>query len=416
MTRVLTSRSPNCRNFRVTIASFAAASAGLSMAAMSLGKLVLIITVLVVLLRKEQKSGEHMLWQSMWTPRMILVVLAVFAGSLLWTTGPLDQALEAVGKYGKLLVIPALLILIRSRQEATVVLAVFLGFQVFLLLSTWLLYFHVPVLWASGKHAEEFFAVFSTYLDQSIMSAVVAALFWHLKSLAPNRPLFYGAIAISLLALGSVFFVFVGRTGQLVGLTMIALAVFWALPGRYRLASIAIPPLIALLAFSLGAIPQRFITTGSEVSSYLDKPAAVTSTGVRLYFWKNSLEAMAQKPLAGAGAGSWTTEYNRIELQKNADFEILKVASNPHQEFLLWGVQLGVGGILLLVAFLGAAMKDLLKMEAPIARAGQSVLAALAVSCLFNSSLYDANIGSFFCLTLGVLLANGVHGGGLSNR
>lgn len=416
MTRVLTSRSPNCRNFRVTIASFAAASAGLSMAAMSLGKLVLIITVLVVLLRKEQKSGEHMLWQSMWTPRMILVVLAVFAGSLLWTTGPLDQALEAVGKYGKLLVIPALLILIRSRQEATVVLAVFLGFQVFLLLSTWLLYFHVPVLWASGKHAEEFFAVFSTYLDQSIMSAVVAALFWHLKSLAPNRPLFYGAIAISLLALGSVFFVFVGRTGQLVGLTMIALAVFWALPGRYRLASIAIPPLIALLAFSLGAIPQRFITTGSEVSSYLDKPAAVTSTGVRLYFWKTSLEAMAQKPLAGAGAGSWTTEYNRIELQKNADFEILKVASNPHQEFLLWGVQLGVGGILLLVAFLGAAMKDLLKMEAPIARAGQSVLAALAVSCLFNSSLYDANIGSFFCLTLGVLLANGVHGGGLSNR
>ncbi|EKD97067.1 MAG: O-antigen polymerase [uncultured bacterium] len=68
------------------------------------------------------------------------------------------------------------------------------------------------------------------------------------------------------------------------------------------------------------------------------------------------------------------------------------------------------------MAFLGAVMKDLLKMDAPVARAGQSVLAALAVSCLFNSSLYDANIGSFFCLTLGVLLAYGTHGGNKSKR
>lgn len=406
----------NRMNARVAIVSLAAASAGMSMAAMSLGKLFLLLTVLLVLLRNNHKPGGPVSWQVLWTPKIILVILAAFACSLLWTTGPFGQAMEAVGKYGKFLVIPAVLILISSRQEATLVLTIFLGFQVFLLFSTWLLYFHVPVVWASGKHAKEFFAVFSTYLDQSIMSAIVAALFWHLKSLAPNRSLFYGAIAISLLALGSVFFVFVGRTGQLVGLTMIALAVFWVLPKRYRLASIAIPPLIAVLAFSLGAIPQRFLTAGSEVSSYMDKPAAITSTGVRLYFWKTSLEAMAQKPLVGSGVGSWTTEYNRIERQKNADFEVLKAASNPHQEFLLWGVQLGVGGVLLLLAFMGAVMKDLLKMDAPIARAGQSVLAALVVSCLFNSSLYDANIGSFFCLTLGVLLACGMHAGNRSKR
>lgn len=386
------------------------------MAAMSLGKLFLLLSVLLVLIRNSHKPVGPVTWQALWTPKIIVLILAAFASSLLWTTGPFDQAMEALGKYGKFLVIPAMLILIRSRQEAKLVLTIFLGFQVFLLLSTWLLYFQVPVVWASGKHAKEFFAVFSTYLDQSIISAVVAALFWHLKSLAPNRPLFYGAIAVSLLALASVFFVFVGRTGQLVGLIMMALAVFWALPGRYRLASIAIPPLIALLAFGVGAIPQRFITAGSEVSSYMVKPAAVTSTGVRLYFWKTSLEAMAQKPLTGSGVGSWTTEYNRIERQKNAEFEVLTAASNPHQEFLLWGVQLGVGGVLLLMAFLGAVMKDFLKMDAPIARAGQSVLAALVVSCLFNSSLYDANIGSFFCLTLGVLLASGVHGGNLSQR
>lgn len=403
--------TPNIMNARVAIASFAAASAGLSIALISLSKLFLMIAVVVVWLWSTQKFAENVSLKNLWTPRLILVILAVFAGSLLWTTAPQDQAMEAIGKYGKFLVIPALLLLIRCRQEALLVLAIFLGFQVISLLSSWLLFFHLPVVWASGKHAKELFAVFATYLDQSIMSAVVAALFWHLKSLAPNRTLFYLAIAMSLLALGSVFVVFVGRTGQLVGLAMISLAVFWALPRRFRLAAVAVPPLIALLAYGVGAIPQRFLTAESEASAFLEKPAAVTSTGVRLYFWKSSIEAMAQNPLTGSGAGSWTTEYNRVERSKNHNFEALKAASNPHQEFFLWGVQLGVVGILLLLAFLGAVMKDFLKMDTAIARAGQSVLAALVVSCLFNSSLYDAHIGSFFCISLGVLLAFGNHGG-----
>lgn len=407
---------PKSMNARVAIASFAAASAGLSMALISLGRLSLMIAVMVVLLGSKPKSLQNVSWQSLWTPRLILVILAVFAGSLWWTTAPQDQAMEALGKYGKLLLIPALLLLLKSRQEALLVLAIFLGFQVFSLLSSWLLYFHVPVFWATGKHAKEFFAVFATYLDQGIMSAVVAALFWHLKSLAPNRTLFYGAIAVSLLALGSVFIVFVGRTGQLVGLVMVALAVFWALPRRWRLVAIAIPPLMAFMAYNLGAVPQRFLTAESEVSSYMEKPAATTSTGIRLYFWKSSLEVMAQNPLAGSGAGSWTTQYNKNESLKNPDFEALKAASNPHQEFLLWGVQLGVGGILLLLAFLAAVRQDFLEMDEPIARAGQSVLAALVVSCLFNSSIYDAHIGSFFCLSLGVLLAYGIHAGTAPKR
>jgi O-antigen ligase len=35
------------------------------------------------------------------------------------------------------------------------------------------------------------------------------------------------------------------------------------------------------------------------------------------------------------------------------------------------------------------------------------VLLALVIACLFNSSLYDAYIGDFFCLALGLLLAYG---------
>ena len=83
--------------------------------------------------------------------------------------------------------------------------------------------------------------------------------------------------------------------------------------------------------------------------------------------------------------------------------------SNPHQEYLLWGVQLGVPGIFLLLALMISIMKDTLSMETQAARATQSALLALAIACLFNSSLYDAQIGDFFCVVLGLLLALGLH-------
>ncbi|MBC7617808.1 MAG: O-antigen ligase family protein [Candidatus Saccharibacteria bacterium] len=387
----------------------AAASAGLSVVIISLSKVLLVVTALIVLLRGKRTTQETTSWQCMWTPRMVLVIIFAFALSLLWTSAPLNQALGAMGKYGKFLVIPALLLLIRTHREATWALVAFLGAQTFLLVSSWLLYFHVPLVWATSNMALNSYAVFSSYLDQGIMSAVVAAIFWHLKALAPNRPLFYAAAVLSFLALGNVFVVFVGRTGHLVGVVIISMAIFWSLPRRYRIATVLAPPALLFLAiFSFDNVAQRFSHTKTEISAYSVGVGAATSADNRLDFWKGSAEAIHQKPLAGTGAGSWATEYNRIQSLKYPDHKNISVGGNPHQEFLLWGIQLGVGGIFLLAAFIGAVNLDLLKMDRAVARAGQSVLAALTVSCLFNSSLYDAYIGDFFCLSLGVLLAYGI--------
>ena len=396
-------------NARVVIASMATASAGLSVVIISLSKFLLVITALVVLLRGKPVTDEDASWQSMWTPRLVLAIVFIFALSLLWTSAPMAQALGAMGKYGKFLVIPALLVLIRTHQEAAYALVVFLGAQVFLLISSWFLYFHVPVVWATSNMASDRYAVFSSYLDQGIMSATVAAIFWHLKTLAPNRPLFYGAIVISLLALTSAFAVFLGRTGYVVGGLMVTLAILWGLPKRYRLAAVLVPPLILILAiFSSDKVAQRLSFTKTEISAYSSGIGAATSTDNRLDFWRGSVEAIHAKPLMGFGVGSWTTEYNRIERLRHPTHKNLGIGGNPHQEFLLWGVQLGVGGVLLLLGFMGSALLDFLKMDAPIARAGQSVLAALVVSCLFNSSLFDAYIGDFFCIALGVLLTYGI--------
>ena len=393
---------------RLGLVCLVAASAGLSIAIISISKVLLVLAALPILLMGKKSAVDGTPVEKMWAPLVATVVVFVFALSLIWTLAPLDQALSALGKYGKFLIIPVLLVLIQTRREAYYALLCFLGAQVFLLSSSWLLYFHVPLVWATSNMAVDRYAVFSSYLDQGIMSAVVAAVFWHLKALAPNKFLLYTAIAISLMALGNVFIVFLGRTAYLIGIVMVSLAVFWMLPRRYRFAVVLLPPLLLLLAFfSFDKVAQRVSFTRAEVSDYSAGVGAATSADNRLDFWKASIEAIVEKPLAGTGVGSWATTYNKIQKKIYPTHKDLTVGGNPHQEFLLWGVQLGVGGIMLLVAFMTAVMLDLRKMDTPVGRAGLSVLVALAIACLFNSSLYDAYIGDFFCLSLGVLLAYG---------
>jgi O-antigen ligase len=411
-----------CINTRLAAAGTAAAATGLSVAIMSLAKVVLLLTALLLLLRGKRVEGHDAALNELWTPKLVLVVLAAFGTSLLWTSAPMSEALGSFSKYGKLLVIPALLVLIRTPREAGWALTAFLGAQAFLLISSWLLYFHLPVPWATSRGALTSYAVFSSYLDQGIMSAVAAAVFWQVRVLAPTRGLRYACMAMAVLALGTVFVVFSGRTGHFAGIVMMSLAIFWALPRRLRFASLLAIPLICLLVFfSFDKVAQRFSATTAEISAYSEGVGAATSADNRLDFWAGSLAAIAQHPFRGTGVGSWTTEYNRIQGAKNSAFTDLGSRKegnhgNPHQEFLLWGVQLGVGGIALLLAFLGAGVADLLKMPSPVTRAGLSVLAALAVACLFNSSLYDAYIGDFFCLTLGILLAYGAHAGEQTSR
>lgn len=347
------------------------------------------------------------------TPGVILAILASFTLSLFWTIAPQADALGSVAKYGKLMVIVLLLAFIQDRREALYALAAFALAQVFLLASSWMLFAQLPVPWATSGMALTQNAVFSSYLDQGIISAVFSAICWHLRALAPGKFGTQVAVALAFMALLNVFFVLIGRSGHIVAIAVLSLAIMWELPKRYRAVVVLLPFLLALgLFFSSDKVRERLTKVETEIQSYSPKVSTETSTGVRLVFWHSAAQMIAQRPLAGFGVGSWSTEYNRLRHDKNPEHIDIDGNGNPHQEYLLWGVQLGVPGILLFLAFMFSVLRDSLKMEKNCARATQSTVVALAVTCLFNASLYDAQIGDFFCVLLGLLLALGLN----SNR
>jgi len=398
---------PAVWSFRLGLVCLAALSVSLPMAWISLAKVLVFVTALVVLLGHVARRRTDTQIRQLWTPWALAVLLLFSACSLWWTGADLPSALESFIKHAKLLEVVLLVSLIRSAAEARMAVTFFACGQAFVLLSSWLMFIGIAVPWHANAPTP--YVVFSTYLDQSIMFATTASVFWYLRS-DKLWPRWLG-IVLAALALANTLLLLEGRSGYAVALTALALAAMWTMPPRLRLATLVITPVVLLLGLSLGSaqVQERVTKILRESQEYASGQTVQmeSSSGWRLNAWRRSLQAMQDKPLLGHGVGAWTPAVKRLEGSAATKVFGEGNHSNPHQEYLLWGVELGVGGSLLLLAALACMARDALRFPTNVQRATLAVLAATAVACLFNSALYDDLMGDFFCVALGVLMALG---------
>lgn len=408
-----TAQPPPVWSFRLILVCLVAVSACLPMAWISIAKFLLFVSGLVYLIASQFNKQTNPAFDNLWAPWVVLAIVLAFSISLLWPEVDLKIALVALVKHAKLLTILLLVVMIRSAREARIGMVAFAVGQTFLLFSSWLLAAGVPIAWATATGRGSEYVVFSNYLAQSIIFATTTSVFWHLRS---NQlwPRWLGSLLAGA-ALINVFVLLPGRAGYVVAVCMISLAVMWATPKPWRLATLITTPVIALLVLYLVSSPvqeglskilhetQSYSIQGKGESS---SGWAENSSGWRLNAWHRSVQAIQESPWLGHGVGSWPVTVKRLE----GDTALITFGDirNPHQEYLLWGVELGVGGMLLLLSLMFCMVRDARQFKSSIARASLSVLAAMAIACLFNSALYDGLMGDFFCIALGLLLALGL--------
>ena len=383
------------------------------MAWISIAKFLLFVSGLVYLIASQFNKEKNSAFEKLWTPWVVLAVALAFSISLLWTEVDLEIALVALVKHAKLLEIVLLVLMIRSAREARIGLTAFAAGQTFLLLSSWLLAAGVSIAWATATGRGSEYVVFSNYLEQSIIFATTAAIFWHLRS-DQLWPRWLGGLLAGA-ALINVFVLLIGRTGYIVAVLMISLTAMWAMPKCLRLATLIAAPMLVLAGLYFGSTQvhdnvsrllretQSYAIQGKDESS---SGWVENSSGWRLNAWHRSVKAIQESPWLGHGVGSWPLIVKRLE-GNTASITFADIR-NPHQEYLLWGVELGVGGMLLVLSLMFCVVRDARQFKSSIARATLSVVAAMAVACLFNSALYDGLIGDFFSIALGLLLALGV--------
>lgn len=394
-------------NIRFFLLCFVVVSPSLGTAVSALGRLFLYISAVCIFLlpngSKQSESGQK--FQNLTI--LILAVIAYMLATVAWSSATLAESLQAWARHARLLTIPILYMLIRNISEGKALLRAFAFGQIFVVLSAWLLVFGVKVPWATAAASKETYAVFGSYLEQSISQSILVAILWFARDwiFGPRgrQVAIFGAASTLVLTLGFLQ----GRSGHMVALTIVAFAIMCKLPQRKNWIAVVIVMAVVALTFAGSKnFRDRMLSVNSEVAAYSKNSIAESSSGLRLYYWHVSLLAAIEKPVFGHGAGSWNTEYRRLGADK-ANPSTLSV-KDPHQLFLLWAVEAGLVGVSLLGAlfiYMVICSRALALSQAHLL---QAVIAALFISGMFNSMIFGIGMGDFFCIAIGILF--GIHG------
>jgi O-antigen ligase len=316
---------------------------------------------------------------------------------MLYSVAPLPEAARVWLKYRELVYLPLFLLLCRDQPAARAGLFGFLSAMaaIFLLgVYHWLSYMHRPLSpFAYG-------GVFGSYITEGIMMAL-AAYYLAVAAILEPRWRKFSALAAGL-ALFYVLFVSIGRTGYVVALGLALLLVFRAASRKWRL------PGVLLIVMAFGSVllispdlAQRMsgVVLGIEGSQNgaAANSAGANSAGARMRFYRGALVVIARHPIFGTGTGSFNRVYNDQAAVQN-----LALTTNPHNEYLMIGVQTGILGVAALLVLLGALWSHAARLPVGDAWRGRGVALALAISCLFNSSLLDHVDGQSFAFQIGL--------------
>jgi O-antigen ligase len=346
--------------------------------------------------------------------KVIYFSIAWILLSTAWTPVDVDTAIYAFVKHAKILIIPLIVYIATSEKLGSKCLNYALYTQIGVCIVSWFL----AIKFSANKYLTENFVslnlsgqnfnVFSeSQLDQSIMFVVSAAIIWHIRNTIPiSKWIIYTSV---FLFLTNVLFLANSRTGYVLAIASVTLAIYYLPPFKFKWAALIMAPflLISSLLLSSQQFSDRVNQVAHEVQSTEQPGNVKTSSGWRLNAWQRSIEAFYDRPILGHGLGSWAYAAKKAEGDKGNDVFGNGIRSNPHQESLLWTVEFGLMGILLKIMFIYSVFVSSKSNAPQYSNAITATLLCILLAGLFNSVIFDDLIGDFLLIFLALCLAAG---------
>ncbi|MDD5296572.1 MAG: O-antigen ligase family protein [Rhodocyclaceae bacterium] len=209
----------------------------------------------------------------------------------------------------------------------------------------------------------------------------------------------------AILLAGDIALVTPGRSGYLVLLVCTACLMLAELMNRqknWKSAAGAVLMLAAIVsALALAPTSRERITLAFHEMTQYKEAQQETSMGIRVFFWKNTLQLISERPLSGYGTGAFGTAYGRLVADRPGLAGT--PAGDPHNQYMKIATEHGLPGLLVFLAMLGAALRQ--TVPPPWRLLGLGVLAAWCATSLANSHFSTFAEGTFIYLWLGVMLA-----------
>jgi O-antigen ligase len=333
----------------------------------------------------------------------IVLFLLLLVGTL-WSEAGWKDRVGYLGHYIAFAVFPLLLPLCRDPEIRRQSLWAFLAAMALTLLFSLALHWGwLPPsrLWHGYRDDG---APFRPTITQSLLLAFAAYLAVLLARECRDRHWRWGLWMFAAMSVFDVLFIVPGRTGYVV----LALLILYLGHLRFGwhgvLAGGAV--VLALLAGAFVLSPTFHARVDQAIAearqSSSDKPALISSSiGLRLEYWRNSLALIRESPIVGHGTGGYPAAYARLTAGEG-----MLASRNPHNDWLHIGVQLGVVGIVALIAFYGTAWWTARALPTPFDRAlARGLILAFLAGGLFNTLLMDHTEERFFTLIMALAFA-----------
>jgi len=330
-----------------------------------------------------------------------LALLALLLLGCAWGPGSAQDSLHFLRKGSHLLLLPILLSARWQERDSKYALLAFAAAMGVTLLISFGIWSHLIPVEPTVNRGPDNPVVFKLHITHGILMAYAAYLAAIAALAQTTRRGRLLLAAVALLAAFNVLFMVQGRTGYLVLGGLAA----WFFFDRYRWRGLALAALCgaALLAIAYALhlpMVERLLLMSVDYQQWRAGNGGETSIGARLDFYRTSLAIIAEHPLIGVGTGGYTSAYT----QANAGAS-LAVHNNPHNQYLLTAVQLGVVGLIALLALFHRVWRGARELSPPMRMAAQGLLLTIALGCLLNSLLIDHSEGLFFSWLAGMLLA-----------
>ncbi|WP_275185482.1 O-antigen ligase family protein [Bradyrhizobium sp. CSA112] len=331
-----------------------------------------------------------------------LAFAGLAAVGTLWSDAAWGARLYAVGPTLKLLVLPGLFYHFERSSRGMWVFIAFLVSCTLLMLVSWIVLIDPSFSLKPVAEAERGIFV-KNYIDQSQEFALcaVALAYPIVRLLQANR--LWLALMLAVISFGFIVnmsFVIVSRTAMVTIPVMIA--VFALLHLKWRTSLMIFSGLVVLTALAFATSPLLQRKAETIVSDYqrYKQENLPTSVGLRLEYWRKSLQFFAASPVVGNGTGSTLGLFQRAA-SGEADRATAQIIGNPHNQTLAVAVQWGAAGIIVLYTMWFAHLR-LFRGEGLVAWIGLLVVVQNIFTSVFNSHIFDFHEGWMYVLGVGV--------------
>lgn len=243
-------------------------------------------------------------------------------------------------------------------------------------------------------------AVFKSHIKTNFFMAIAAFCLIH-QIFATSRYRW----CLVLLLLCFCFYVFYmswGRTGYAIFCTLAVIAILQLLQRWYRILA------IGFLAASLVGVYVSSETIQFRLHQIVQDydvyetggPLTTSSLGSRLTYYENSLALIQEHPWFGSGLGSFATRYEAAFSTSSL------MTDNPHNQYLLVCVELGIVGVIGLMSMFLLMLYYARELTPDFGKIAQGFVVAFMIGCVVNSWLMDFTEGMFFVLMTAMLFAH----------